>query len=124
MYSEPPESFVELRPLLNSAGAVRSTSSPGLWTGSELSTSWWRSEKIAVFAPMPSASDSTTTKLSIGAFPKLRRANRIRPISLIRREILIKRWSFSYEQRDRHPKPDQDHDAAHHSPPHPPREPG
>src|SRR5215467_14264417 len=37
--------------------------------------SWFINVKIAVFAPIPSASDSTATALNIGDFRKPRRAN-------------------------------------------------
>src|ERR1035438_9987071 len=38
--------------------------------------SWSMRVKIAVLAPMPRASDSTTTALNTGAFDRLRRAKR------------------------------------------------
>src|ERR1035441_7138708 len=107
-----PELSVELRPPLNSSGAVSVTSSSGRSTGSEFSRIWWKREKIAVFAPIPSPTESTTVRLSRGAFKRLRQAKRSRAISpytpgCAKGDLLL------YEQRHRHAKSDGDHDPPH-----------
>src|ERR1022692_3764129 len=112
-----PELSVELRPPLNSSGAVSVTSSSGRSTGSEFSRIWWKREKIAVFAPIPSPTESTTVRLSRGAFKRLRQAKRSRAISpytpgCAKGDLLL------YEQRHRHAKPDADHDPPHRGTPH------
>src|ERR1035441_4286115 len=111
MNSPPPESLVELRPPLNSAGAVTDTSSSGRSTGSEFSKIWWRREKIAVLAPMPSPTERITTRLSSGAFARLRQAKRSRAISFLYTPRRAKCDLFFYEKRHRHPKSDGNDDA-------------
>src|ERR1022692_1086954 len=112
-----PELSVELRPPLKSPGDVTVTSSSGRSTGSEFSRIWWKREKIAVFAPIPSATESTTVRLSRGAFARLRQAKRSRAISLYtprraKGDLLL------YEQRYRHAEPDGDDDPPHRRAPH------
>jgi hypothetical protein len=48
-------------------GADRLTSLAGSWTGSDRRMSSWNSEKMAVFAPMPSASETTATMVTNGS---------------------------------------------------------
>src|ERR1019366_4536423 len=110
MNSMPPESLVELRPPLKSAGAVRDTSSSGRSTGSEFSKIWWRREKIAVLAPMPSPTERMTTRLSSGAFARLRQAKRSRAISFYTPRRAKGALLFDKE-RPRHPKSDGYDDA-------------
>src|ERR1035438_10928246 len=117
MKSMPPESLVALRPPLKSPGEVTVTSSSGRSTGSEFSRIWWKREKIAVFAPIPSPTESTTVRLSRGAFARLRQAKRSRAIPLYtpppaKGDLLL------YEQRYRHAKSDGDHDPPHRGTPH------
>src|SRR5439155_24543936 len=56
-------------------GADRFTSSPGRSTGRLLRSSWLKSEKIAAFAPMPSASDTMATMVTNGVLNRVRNAN-------------------------------------------------
>src|SRR5664279_2010830 len=107
-----PELSVELRPPLKSPGDVTVTSSSGRSTGSEFSRIWWKREKIAVFAPIPSPTESTTVRLSRGAFARLRHAKRSRAISSYTTRRAVRYLLFN-EKRHRHPKSDADHDAAH-----------
>src|ERR1039458_9864003 len=112
-----PDWSVEWRPPLKSPGDVTVTSSSGRSTGSEFSRIWWKREKIAVFAPIPSATESTTVRLSRGAFARLRQAKRSRAISLYtprraKGDLLL------YEQRYRHAEPDGDDDPPHRRAPH------
>lgn len=44
------------------------TSSSGFWTGNNLKTTWSIMEKMAVFAPMPKASDISATPVKTGLF--------------------------------------------------------
>src|ERR1035441_2714780 len=112
-----PELSVELRPPLKSPGDVAVTSSSGRSTRSEFSRIWWKREKIAVFAPIPSATESTTVRLSRGAFARLRQAKRSRasPLNPPRR---AKGDLLFYEQRYRHANPDGDDDPPHRRAPH------
>src|ERR1017187_3099972 len=116
MNSMPPESLVELRPPLNSAGAVTDTSSSGRSTGSEFSKIWWRREKIAVLAPMPSPTERMTTRLSSGAFARLRQAKRSRAISFYTPRRAKGDLLFD-EKRHRHPKSDGYDDAPNRGAP-------
>ena len=52
------------------------TSCSGCTTGSRRSINWSMSVKIAVLAPIPSASEATATRVKSGLRRKLRRANR------------------------------------------------
>jgi hypothetical protein len=52
-----------------------STSSPGFLTGNERSRKSFTRLKIAVFAPMPSASDTTATAVNAGLFRNCRSAS-------------------------------------------------
>ena len=56
-------------------GAARLTSRPGSGTGSGLSSSWLKSEKMAAFAPIPSASDTIATMVTKGVLKSMRSAN-------------------------------------------------
>src|ERR1035441_4051808 len=107
-----PELSVELRPPLKSPGDVTVTSSSGRSTGSEFSRIWWNREKIAVFAPIPSPTESTTVRLSRGAFARLRQAKRSRAIPLYTPRC-AKGDLLLYEQRHRHAEPDGDDDPPH-----------
>ena len=54
-------------------GAPRFTSCPASCTGSELRIRSLKSEKIAVFAPIPKARETMATLLTKGLFQRLRR---------------------------------------------------
>ena len=56
-------------------GAARLTSRAGSGTGSGCSSIWLNSEKIAAFAPMPSASDTIATIVTNGVLNSVRSAN-------------------------------------------------
>src|ERR1039457_2967645 len=111
-----PELSVELRPPLKSPGDVTVTSSSGRSTGSEFSRIWWKREKIAVFAPIPSATESTTVRLSRGAFARLRQAKRSRAISFYTPRRAKGDLLFD-EKRHRHPKSDGYDDATNRGAP-------
>jgi hypothetical protein len=52
---------------------LRFTSLPGSATGSGRRSIWLKSEKMAVFAPIPRASDTTATMVTKGGPPEPRR---------------------------------------------------
>ena len=56
-------------------GAAELTSRSGSGTGSGRSSIWLNSEKIAAFAPMPSASDTMATIVTNGVLKSVRSAN-------------------------------------------------
>jgi hypothetical protein len=76
----PPESLSQLRPFFRSPGDAMKASCSGCGTASLLSTTWCNNEKMAVLTPIPNPSDNVTTRLSIGALARLRRAKRTRLI--------------------------------------------
>src|SRR6185312_5338397 len=55
----------------------------GSFTGKRRSSAWSRNVNTAVFAPMPSASESTATDAKTGDLVKERMANRSSPINAI-----------------------------------------
>ena len=65
-------------------GALRLTSLPGSGTGSGRSSIWSNSEKIAAFAPMPSASDTTATVVTSGVLRSARTACGKRIFGMVR----------------------------------------
>jgi hypothetical protein len=56
-------------------GAARFTSRSGSGTGSGRRSIWLKREKIAAFAPMPSASDTMATIVTNGVLNSVRSAN-------------------------------------------------
>jgi hypothetical protein len=54
---------------------LRFTSLPGSATGSGRRSIWLKSEKMAVFAPIPRASDATATMVTKGVLNRVRNAS-------------------------------------------------
>src|SRR5213594_3937856 len=86
-------------------GAPRLTRLPGCWTGSGLSRSWLKSEKMAAFAPMPSASEATATLVTKGVLKRLRSAT-------FRLSMICPHRKRAREARDPSPVPVLDPDGC------------